>query len=331
MIEARAVVAPPGLSAFRTLRGALLVGAAVAAVAWPLATYTLSLAVLGAVHVLCELRYVDVRFGDRVGRRLRVGLLAALAAIVAGRLARIAGGLDAGTGTLLELGLGVALVALVLPTLVRGRRALVGVAIGGALAVGAAVAPAVALLAVAVLHNLTPVGFLAEATAGAARRRALVGAALVFGVAPLVILTGAPFELLARLGLPAPEAAVLPAGPLVAHFRAYLPEGVLDRPWAFHAFAACVFLQCAHYLYVIDVLPRVLPAGARGSVPWPRGAVAVACLAGAALVSFLVFSADFADGRARYGALAALHAWLEVPILLLALVPVARVAQDRSA
>jgi hypothetical protein len=320
------------LSGTRTLRALVLAGAALAAVAWPLATYTLSLALFGVVHVLCELRYVDVRFGGRLGRRLRRGMLAALFVIVAGRLARRAGVLDAGTGTVVELVLGVTLVVLVLPALLRGRRALAGVALGGALALGAALAPALTLLAIAVLHNLTPVGFLAEGTAGAARRRALAGAALVFVAVPLLIATGLPFELLARLGLPAPEANLLPAGPLYSHFRAYLPDAVLDRSWAFHAFAACVFLQCAHYVYVVDVLPRTLPPGARGTVPWPTGAVALACLAGAALVALFAFTADFADARARYGALAALHAWLEVPILLLALVPAATAsAQPRSA
>jgi hypothetical protein len=327
VIEARAAVGPPALSGFRTTRAALLAAAALAAVAWPLATYTLSLAAIGVVHVLCELRYVDRRFGARVERRLRLALLATLAAIVAGRLARRAGVVDAEAGALLELGLGLALVVAVLPALARGRRAglavAVAAAVGLALAVGAALAPATALLAIAVLHNLTPVGLLAEATTGAARRRALAGAALVFVGVPLVILSGAPFELLARLGVPAPEASVLPAGPLYQHLRAYLPADVLDRPWALHAFTACVFLQCAHYVYVIDVLPRTLPAAARGTVRWPTGGLALAALAGAALVALLAFADDFADARARYGALAALHAWLEVPILLLALAPLA--------
>ena len=58
----------------------------------------------------------------------------------AGRLARRAGWLANDTGTLLELGLGVALVALVLPALLRGRRALAGIVVGGVLAVGAAIA-----------------------------------------------------------------------------------------------------------------------------------------------------------------------------------------------
>jgi hypothetical protein len=293
-------------------RGALLALAAVASVAWPLLTYTLTLAAFGAVHVLCELRYVDLRFGARVERRLRTGLLVGVGLIAAGRLLRgavvppaIADGL--------EIAIGLGLIVLVVPTLGRSGRAGLGLAVGGLLAVGAAVSPVHALLAIAVLHNLTPVGFLAEADRGGLR-----GAAIVFGLVPLVIATGAPYAL---LPFAAPEATLLPTGPLAAHLGAYLPAAAQEQPWALHAFSACVFLQCAHYVYVIDVLPRTLPAGARGTVRWPAPALAVGLLAAASLVAIAAFAGDFAGARARYGALAALHAWLEVPILLLALTP----------
>lgn len=318
MTEARAWPLAPRLGAGRA---ALLVAAALAAVAWPLATYTLSLATFGVAHVLCELRYVDLRFGARLGHRLRAALVATLLVVVVGRLARRDGYLLPSTSTVLELGLGVVLIALVMPTLWRGRRALAGLVLGGALVAGAALAPVTTLLVVAVTHNLTPLGFLADATTGAARRRTMTIALVVFVGVPALVVSGLPFDLLARVGLPAPEHDVLGAGPLVRHFRAYLPDAALAYPWAFHAFAACVFLQCAHYLYVIDVLPRSLPTDARGTVRWPRGALALAALVAVSALVLLGFSRDFADARARYGALAALHAWLEVPILLLALVP----------
>jgi hypothetical protein len=40
-------------------------------------------------------------------------------------------------------------------------------------------------------------------------------------------------------------------------------------------------------------------------------------LAGA--VAFVAFVADFAGARAWYGVIAAVHAWVELPVLLLAL------------
>jgi hypothetical protein len=297
-------------------RAVVLAAAALAAVAWPLLTYTLTLAAFGAVHVLCELRYVDLRFGPRIERRLRIALLAGVGLIAAGRLARSAGLWPPAIADVVELAIGVGLVALVIPTLRRARCALLAAVIGAALAIGAAVSPVHALLAIAVLHNLTPVGFLAEAAGG---RRALAGAAVVFVAVPLLIATGLPYLLLA--GVAAPEASLLPAGPLASHLGAYLPAAALDHAWTLHAFSACVFLQCAHYVYVIDVLPRGLPADARGTLPWPAPPLAIAVLVGAAVVAIAAFAGDFADARARYGALAALHAWLEVPVLLLAITP----------
>lgn len=101
------------------IRLALLAAAAIAAVAWPLLTYSVTLAAFGAVHVLCELRYIDLRFGNRVERRVRIGLLAGVAAIVAGRLARRAGLVPPELVDVVELALGAGLVLLVLPTWCR--------------------------------------------------------------------------------------------------------------------------------------------------------------------------------------------------------------------
>lgn len=287
--------------------------AAIAAVAWPLATYTLTLAAFGLAHVLSELRFVALRFGPRVATDLRRALVGLVVLVALGRLARRFDLLDAFTGDVLELLAGIALVVVVVPTLARAGRSRVALAsaVGMALAIGVAFSPVYALLALAVLHNLTPVGFIADATHGAGRRRALAIAALVFVAVPLAIASGLPFELVRALGLAAPEAAVLPAGPLDAHMRAYLPAQWLRAPWALHAFSACVFLQCAHYLAVIDVLPRTLPT------PRPRASL-VFGVAVLALATFALFVADFGDARRSYGVIAAVHAWIEVPLLLLA-------------
>ena len=268
------------------------------------------------MHVLAELRFVARRFGPRLASDLQRALVGLVVLVAVERLARRLDILPSFHADVIELLVGVALVVVVVPTLARAGRVHVafGVAVGLALAMGIAIAPVHALVVLAVVHNLTPVGFIADATRGPARRRALAIAAVVFGVVPLVIASGLPFVALHRLGVAAPEAAVLPAGPLAAHLRAYLPVELLDAPWAMHAFAACVFLQCAHYLAVIDVLPRTLPAapGTTRSrvVPLVVGALAVA--------TFIAFVVDFADARSSYGVIAAVHAWIEVPLLLLA-------------
>lgn len=304
----------------RLLAGTVL--AALAATAAPLLTYGTSLALFGLAHVLVELRYVDQRFGARVQARLRGVLLLLLAGVVGARAARVSGLLDPGIAMLAEVGLAAALAAAVVPALARGGRLPPLVAGLVALALGAAtlIAPEAALLAVAVLHNLTPLGFLAEALPRPARRPLVLASAALVGL-PLLVATGLPFRALAGVGLVAPEATILPTGPLADQFSAYLPPSLHLSTWALHAFSGAVVAQCAHYGAVLHVLPRLpLPAGTAPTVvPWPAARpflLGVAALSAALLVGFFL---DFRQVRQIYGVAAALHAWIELPILLLAL------------
>ncbi len=137
----------------------------------------------------------------------------------------------------------------------------------------------------------------------------LWGALLFLGV-PLLIATGLPFDLLSLWGWTAPDMSFLPTGPLSAHLGAYLPPELQGRPWAAHAFTGVVFAQCMHYAAVLHVLPRF-----QGGVTTPRFGVGVVVVTAAL---FLLFAGDFADGRRWYGVAAAVHAWVELPILMLA-------------
>ena len=295
--------------------------AALASVVWPLATYTLTLATFGLAHVVAELRYVDLRFGRSLGRTLARAMAVVLLGVVVVRGASIAGVVGRPASLIIELGLGFSLVALVLPSLFRGStgRGVVGLAVAACLAFAIVFEPAAGLLSIAVLHNFTPVGFIAEATSGAQRRRALAACALVFVVIPVVIASGAPWRALASLDLVAPETSPLGYGPLQEAMKAYLPVSALDPLRALHLFCACVFLQCAHYIAVLLVLPRSLPAAARGRLRWPAARWWPWILAATAL-ALVPFAFDFAVARRGYGVFAAVHAWVEVPILLLALV-----------
>lgn len=299
--------------------------AALGAIALPLATYTLSLAAFGLAHVASELRYVDMRFGPRLARRLVRVLATLLAGIVLVRLARVSGMLTGESSAIVELLLVVVLTASVVPELRQsGWRLGVAVAAVLALGTGLAISPMHTLLVLAILHNITPVGFLAEATEGSERRRAMGWSLLGFVVVPLFIASGAPFTLLARFGWVAPELSILPAGPLAAHLGAYLPSTVHGESWAFYAFSAFVFMQCLHYIAVIDVLPR-LEVAERGvertTLPWPRQPIFVVAVIGLSLGLAAHFWLDFAQARSLYGVAAAVHAWVELPLLLLALAP----------
>ncbi len=142
----------------------------------------------------------------------------------------------------------------------------------------------------------------------------LVPAALVAGVADPVL---APFGG-ARL-----DAALLRTGPLNAHIGVFVPRSLFGWSRAEHLFAAATYLQCCHYAVVIGVLPRLSRAGAPGAprplVRWPSRRVFLAILVAAAGLSLWGFASAFGDARAVYGIAAALHAWVEVPVLLLAL------------
>ena len=174
---------------------------------------------------------------------------------------------------------------------------------------GAAEAPLTTMVALSALHNFTPLGFFAEA---APRRWLGIGALLFIG-GPLLLASGLPFAALQSVGLIAPEWTLLPTGPLADHLGVYLPGEAQRAPWALYAFSGLVFAQVLHYGAVLHGLPRL--AGEGGRTRWRVGLV----LAAIGALTLLAFAFDFRGSRQLYGIAAAVHAWLEVPVLLAAL------------
>lgn len=294
--------------------------AALAASAAPLSVYALSLGAFGLVHVLTEVRYVDERFRRRLARPLLTGLLAVLAVIVLWRLTLLVAAPGATRAAHLELGLVVALALIALVALrpAGPGPALLAAGVAALLTAGALRAPLATLVVLAVLHNLTPVGFLAERLRGAARRRAMIGCALAFGLVPIGLASGLLRAALGSAGLVLPEGDLWRVGGLDEHLGVFVPAGLAGGPRAIDLFAAVVYLQVLHYAVVIHVLPRLGAGGpAPGAWPPPRVFARVLGLVGA--VSLVAFALSFHDARRVYGVFAAFHAWLEVPILLLAL------------
>ena len=184
-----------------------------------------------------------------------------------------------------------------------------------AVGLGAVVAPVTTLLVLAVLHNLTPVAFLADVDRG--RPQVWLGALAVFVGAPLLVASGAVHAVLEPLGAWWPDASWFAHDGLARHLGAYLPEPVRSWPSAPRLFAGVVVAQCLHYVAVIGILPRYAPEarGALGRVPasWFVGAVVVT-----SAVFVVAYALDFSGSRTIYGVAAAVHAWLEVPVLLVA-------------
>ncbi|HSH93864.1 MAG TPA: hypothetical protein VK968_06945 [Roseimicrobium sp.] len=297
---------------------ALVVVALFGAVCLPLFTYTLSLALFGLAHVLSELRYVDARFSFRLVRRLRIGFLIFLSAIVLNRLLYAVGlGFHGGIELILVAGLA----ALVLPECIRAGLlpAFLAVATLVILFLGIGAYPAQTLLFFAIAHNFTPIGFLAERLKGRERTVALALCSVVFGLIPALIATGAISGVLERLMGLYPDLAFFSGDALKNHIKVYVPAAWFDSPIALRAFSAAVFTQCMHYAVVIGVLPGLIDAGPERTLArWPKQPAFAAFLWIGSAAAFVLFCVSFNDARTFYSIPAAVHAWIEIPLLLLA-------------
>ncbi|MCG3172525.1 MAG: hypothetical protein GMKNLPBB_00678 [Myxococcota bacterium] len=340
-------------------------------IAWPLASYMISLAVFGLPHVLGEFRYVDRRFSGRLPRWMIWPGGAMLALVVLLRILRWQGIAPGAAAAWMELALVLGLAALALPLLwERGwSRRIPGLVCLAALAAGLAWNPVFTLLGLAVLHNLTPLGFIAEGAPAGARRWWMSAGLTAFILVPLVIATGWPLRAFSRIFPVALEWSPWDSH-LSAHFGAYFPPPLHGHPWILHLFSAVVFMQLMHYAAVIHLLPGFVsretfpdapgksdPAAPRqgaggvscetrgsgsgvrpgggpdsrsenvsretfskgGWIPWPRGPVFWAMTTGLTLTLLGYFAVDFSGARTVYGFAAAVHAWVEWPVLLSAL------------
>ena len=292
--------------------GILVIASAVAAWVAPIWTYAISLALFGLPHVLVELRYVDERFAARIPRNLVMGLVICLSGIVLMRtfaVVEIGSSDERITGELL---FGICLIATALPMLRRSRMSPIAIAAAASLLLGILYAPITTLVTMALLHNLTPVGFLAERLQDGERPRAMLLCLIVFVLIPLVILM-APASMLMMEG-------PLSVGHLDDHLSSFVPPGLLGTSIADRLFAAAAYLQCMHYAVVLHVLPKLAGGdqAKHATLPWPKQRVfltAVGCLG---IIMTIGFVANFREARSTYSMFAAMHAWIEIPVLMIA-------------
>ena len=322
MTSAVAIDGRPAMNVWTTagLLGLFAVAVVATVVAAPLLVYSMTLATFGAAHVLSELRYVDRRFGRHLGiRRLAImGFM--LAGAVAARCSGVFGLLPPEKAVPLEL----AFVVLLALSAADGSGLRSTLAVTLAIALGAATlaAPFDTAVTLSVLHNLTPLAFLWEISKGRSRS-AVMTLALFFLIGlPLLVATGLPGGALLASGLPLPSLDPLHAGPLGEHLYVYVPVPLLYGESATNLFSASVVAQCAHYTAVIVVLPAMLAArdpSARGIVPWPGGWIFAGLIALVSVITLIGFAHGFVPARALYGITASIHAWIEIPLIVIAL------------
>ena len=216
---------------------ALVLIALIASTVFPLLTYSVTLAVFGLAHVAVEMRYVESRFVDRLLGPMLTGVGALLAVIIVLRCIKMTGWVSRSQLLTCEL---VFIAIIASSVLLRwGRQSgvagVVSGAVAGAIGLGIVLSPVTTMLVLACLHNWTPVGFIAEATTGARRRRWMMVCGLVFIAIPLLIASGVIQHLLAPWL--SPDFTVLPTGPLKRNMGAFLPAVWHKAEWAPRVFS----------------------------------------------------------------------------------------------
>jgi hypothetical protein len=145
-----------------------------------------------------------------------------------------------------------------------------------------------------------------------------------------------PRVALAAIGVVVPSIDPFGVGPLGDHLYVYVPTWPQDTGSAIDLFSASVVAQCAHYAAVIIVLPALLAATdpkAVGMVAWPKGRMFSTIVIVLSSIALYRFATGFVSARALYGIAASLHAWIEIPLIIIALTgrPHANSARPASA
>jgi hypothetical protein len=279
------------------------------AIAFPLTTYAMTLSTFGIAHVAIELRYIDSRFHQRWGGNLEPRLLWLVLSIATLRLCGIFGWIDGRLAQILELWIGLGLVMLATHHLYRQswRQGLIGVAVGCILGMGIIVDSIATSVIFAIFHNLTPIGFILERQ-GLTSRRILWSCAAIFGLLPLLIL-------LYQFS-PLPH---LPLETNLSYLGAFVAPAWQKSALAYPLFSAVAFLQCMHYGVVIGLFSQWTPKKSPTLIPWFLNTYFYLVLAGISICLFIFFQHSFILTRAFYGIVASIHAWIEIPLLLLSL------------
>jgi hypothetical protein len=290
------------------LGGIIIGGSAVGAMAFPFATYAITLATFGLAHVAIELRYIDSRFHHQIDRTLELRLVGLLIAIGWWRYCAICGWLAAEVAHVLELSCGLGLV--LLPTQYLGRSnwrsILPGIILSGILGIGIIRDPIATSVILSIGHNLTPIGFILERQVFK-NYLALFVCGVVFCAIPLFICiwqllhTSAPVNLVTNS----------------VYLNAFVASGWQKSAIAYPLFSAAVFLQCMHYTAVIGLFSQWTHDRAPTLLPWLDRRYFYPLIAGISICLLVAYQHDFRLTRSVYGIIASIHAWLEIPLLLL--------------
>lgn len=301
----------------------------------PFHLYIFSLAGFGLAHILYEMRYVQKRFATLESKTpLVLGsvLLAALALLrflgvkaiinyhflIYGELCLIFFLIFVAAGTCLVLQ----------REKKQNSRKIISVLLALllclSLAWGIYFAPVLTIFIFALGHNFTPLFFLMDAAPKGKYVKALMWPMLVF-IIPLFIALGIFDEVF----IFNQEFFVLPKSFSEQRLLGtYIPSNYFHPESAYRLFKAAVFAQVLHYCATIFIYPKLL-ANKKNIKEneyiefWPSKIIALVILF-LCLASIIPYAINFFQAKAFYGILAALHAAVEVPLLLLLLAGLAK-------
>jgi hypothetical protein len=286
----------------------------------PLPLYVASLALFGLPHVIWEAGFLRRRYAARWPLRWWLALWIVLLAQAGARMAVWLGAFGGDAAQILDL-----LALLMLGALLALAPARTGwtARIAGLLLAGAMLwlldsgEFLTALLLLAVIHNFSPLAMVWDMVKDEARNQAKDSAANDTSGRRLALYVSALFvlPLLVAGGLWA-----MPAAPDGLAMYDSLLDSQLPANWggAHRAalLSAIVLSQCLHYYCVIVLLPQAQRRRSAQALMSPRMlAVAVA----AAVLMCGYYLHDYTGARTLYAVASGMHAWIEWPVLLLAL------------
>jgi hypothetical protein len=277
------------------------------AIAMPLTTYATTLATFGIAHVAIELRYIDSRFHARLAPNTELILIILLSSIALLRWCGILGTIAPSLAHLLELscGLGLVLVATQQVWISSWRRGTIGIVIAALLGYGIVRDPIATSVILAIVHNLTPIGFILERQQFKTKPMMWI-CGLLFGLLPFLILIY-QFGSIGQLSI-----EVNPT-----YLSAFIAPSWQQLPISYPLFSAVAFLQCLHYAIVIGLFSQWTPPLTSSLIPWLAPKYFYLLLGLVSICLFGYFQHSFVLTRAVYGVIASIHAWLEIPLLIM--------------
>jgi hypothetical protein len=277
-----------------------------ACAAFPYGAYFGSLALFGLPHVCYELGYARERHAWQAPRSFWLALAPPLAIQAGARLAFWLGAISAPSAMAIDIAClaALGLAGAFAPSGSGYAPRLASLAVAATCCAALALGGVAALLGtLALLHNLTPAAYAWSLARQEPERKAFAARLCMALCLPLAAFAAC--------------LAFFPA-PMDLEATAFATSASLSpSPWLVKPlFAAIACSQCLHYWSVIVELPRA------GLAPWGKKALSkpLAISAWTATAAMLAYwAANASAARGLYAVAAGMHAWIEYPLLALAL------------